>query len=160
MGKSTIKHVQSYVCLPEGIISYHTFAYRSQTNRNSDGMWMQSVERWGERPNCWSFNDSNQPTKRQTVKIRSGKLTVCELENHNLSWLNNYGTSSFFMAKSTVNLQFSIANCQPLTEGTLNPLAHSPKSCPQRIWRIQRKSQKNHQFSSTQIVWIVGFSVF
>ena len=69
-------------------ISYHTFAHRGQTNRNSDGMWMQSVERWGERPNFWFFNDSNQPTKRQTVKIPSGKLTVCELEDHNLSWLN------------------------------------------------------------------------
>ena len=112
---------------------------------------MQSVERWGERPNCWSFNDSNQPTKRQTVKIRSGKLTVCELENHNLSWLNNYGTSSFFMAKSTVNLQFSIANCQPLTEGTLNPLAHSPKSCPNESGGFSENPKKTINFHQPKL---------
>ena len=65
-----------------------------------------------------------------------------------------------FMAKSTVNLQFSIANCQPLTEGTLNPLAHESQKVALTNLEDSAKIPRNPSICNNPNVWIVGFSVF
>ena len=44
-----------------------------------------------------------------TPEFPSGKLRVCELENHNLSEVRSMGKSPFLNGNLTINVSFSIA---------------------------------------------------